>query len=346
LIAPRALRRGLGAARPILVVGMAPSRAGHDIPSGRGGPTLGRLADYAGVSQAELLARIDFVNLLEEWPGAAPGGSEKWDLAADLTWAQLGQRMELLYADLVERPRYRVIGLGGFVREAISRYSALGKTDWFVPARGPGNALVSFSPHPAGTNMWWNDPEHRELGEAFWTQVASDAARRLNFPRKAVPLGARSRWMVDLLTRFRGQYPDDCIDWVWAEPPGRPQVYHRGMSMPAAHAALELNGEMRPSKEHQALHSCDRGIDCVNPGHLRWGTELENRMDQVNRGRGSIGLIGINQAQEITDGFARWVGEQAERYGASRAAIVGIVAGRSWDQSKWETTGDDGAPTP
>jgi hypothetical protein len=41
-------------------------------------------------------------------------------------------------------------------------------------------------------------------------------------------------------------------------------------------------GEDRP--DLLALHSCDNPA-CVNPAHLRWGTQSENMQDALERGR-------------------------------------------------------------
>lgn len=50
----------------------------------------------------------------------------------------------------------------------------------------------------------------------------------------------------------------------------------------ATHWALILSGHPRPSIKHGALHSCDEP-GCVNPKHLRWGTQRENAADASER---------------------------------------------------------------
>lgn len=43
-----------------------------------------------------------------------------------------------------------------------------------------------------------------------------------------------------------------------------------------------------PETHQHALHSCDIKA-CLNPDHLRWGTNLENIQDKVNRNRSTTG---------------------------------------------------------
>lgn len=342
MIAHRSERRGLLAARPTLVVGMAPSRNGADLsdpgsphPAGK---TFARLAAYAGVTEGVMAARLDFVNLLPEWPGEAGGDSEKWDRAAGgRDWAPTGERATLLYADLLERPRITVIGLGGFVRDALAHWWGVKAKGWFDPQAGPGLSVVYWSPHPAGTSMWWNEPVHRELGGAFW----ADVVNRPSLPRapQKVPLSTRSRWLMEAVERFKVVgWPEGCVDWPWSDPPGRPQALLNGRTMPAAHVSLALSSGPRPSKEHQALHSCDRGQHCVSGAHLRWGTELENRLDQSARARGAIGSVGLQQATLVRQELEAI----SARYNVPMDAIARIAGGKSWDPSKWTEQETDG----
>lgn len=57
---------------------------------------------------------------------------------------------------------------------------------------------------------------------------------------------------------------------------GRKRYAHRLMCA-TAHGAP-------PADKKFALHSCDVG-SCVNPQHLRWGTNKENTADMLKRGR-------------------------------------------------------------
>lgn len=80
--------------------------------------------------------------------------------------------------------------------------------------------------------------------------------------------------------------PDEC--WPWVGQRGiREGAYGKcrwhGVERLATHVALELDG--RPLAPGQyALHSCDNP-PCVNPAHLRGGSQGDNARDAVNRGR-------------------------------------------------------------
>jgi hypothetical protein len=325
----------------VLVVGMAPSRNGADLSDARAahpaGKTLDRLAKYAGVAPEDLLDKVDFVNLLPDWPGEASEASAKWDdSVSKQTWDPVGQRSALLAADLAERPRKLVVGLGGWVRDALSWWWTLLDAGWLEPQSHAGAGLV-WSPHPAGTSMWWNDPANLEKGEAFWAAALLVANTGPLAPRK-VPAALRSKWLLDLVARFRvGGWPEEaCVDWPFMDPPGRPSAYHRGNAMPAAHVVLELTQCRRKDRFQQALHSCDRGEDCVNSAHLRWGTELENRLDQSARARGDIGRVGLETARSVRKDLE----QISKAYGVPMDAIRRIAGGKTWAETSWteETT--------
>jgi hypothetical protein len=335
LIAPRADRRGLLAARPVLIVGMAPSRSGNNLD----GPTFERLAGYAGVTLAELLRLTNVVNLLPEWPGEAD--SPKWDDRPDKASWEVGQRASLLMADLHERPRTVVVLLGDYVRSALEHWGGPEARVWLEPTAGPRKCTWVTSPHPAGTNMWWNDPANLAAGRAFWRTVIAASRKQLPRPPQKVDMTARSRWLFDLIERVGpdGWPKDMCVDWPWVDPKGRPTVYLRGEAVPTTHVVLESAGLTRPGREYQALHSCDRGIEgCLNLRHLRWGTELENRLDQSDRGRGAIGRLGRDAAARVAARHKEFVEVLAAEHGVTTDTIMAVATGKSWSGDKWETT--------
>lgn len=336
MIAPRLERIGLSAAKPVLIVGMAKSKNNPEFV----GPSFERLADYCGAPLSQLHEAFDFVNLVDGHPGRSDGG--KYDKPPDLhEWKQVGQRASLLYADLLERPRKHVVGLGGFVRDALSYWwpKDSGSSDtlslWFVADVGPSRCALHWSPHPSGVSTWWNDPANLTSGREFWTTMLQIAQRSFPLSPKQVSLGVRTAWTRHALAALGSQWPSACVDWPFVVPNGRPVALFQGASIPAAQLALELHVAPRPGPEQQALHSCDRGLHCINPGHLRWGSELENRLDQDERSRGTIGKIGMEGAREIKQQMDELAKRIARERGVSTAAVYGIAAGKTWNPNKW-----------
>ena len=97
------------------------------------------------------------------------------------------------------------------------------------------------------------------------------------------------------------------------------------------------NAEFMEKEDLCVLHSCDRP-QCVNPAHLRMGTDKENVGDRVERERsadvnGSANpnaKFNDDQIKEIIElrKQAKTYPEIAARYGCSRRTIEQICLGR------------------
>ena len=79
----------------------------------------------------------------------------------------------------------------------------------------------------------------------------------------------------------------DCIEWLWCRSrSGYGQVRHLG-KMEKAHRVAFCMSMGIPISEIKGLvvmHKCDnRG--CVNPDHLSLGTQADNILDMVSKGR-------------------------------------------------------------
>lgn len=151
-------------------------------------------------------------------------------------------------------------------------------------------------------------------------------------------LADRSLWIIKQLQEGV-EWPEECVAWPWATEERRHTMNFRGKAMPVTHVVLTFTEGERPSKDHQGLHTCPGGDHkwCINATHLRWGTELENRIDQVERKVGSIGKIGLNEAKIITEKFTAMVEGLAAEYEVTPDAIWGVATGRSWNRKQWET---------
>jgi hypothetical protein len=135
--------------------------------------------------------------------------------------------------------------------------------------------------------------------------------------------------------------------WLWmghADACGYGMLWVDSANKRATHISLErFAGEPRPPGAF-ALHSCDRP-ECVNPAHLRWGSQKENIADATNRGRrGSVippllrgernNHAVFTEAQIMAVRQARANGERmvalAQRYGVCYGTIKAIIYGWTW----------------
>ncbi|ACI54430.1 hypothetical protein Rleg2_1136 [Rhizobium leguminosarum bv. trifolii WSM2304] len=85
-----------------------------------------------------------------------------------------------------------------------------------------------------------------------------------------------------LCSKFTRMGDDEC--WPWhgeLSHNGHPRFWFSGKKVFATHIALLLAGKPRVDDKH-ALHSCDVP-SCVNPNHLRWGTNRDNIHDMFRR---------------------------------------------------------------
>ncbi len=96
---------------------------------------------------------------------------------------------------------------------------------------------------------------------------------------------------MDLQTRFEAKVIrdgfSDCHVWAGSTSAGRGRIRAHGDSRVASRIAYELYVAPIPAGL-LVLHSCDNG-NCVNPAHLRVGTNADNSADMVARGRASNG---------------------------------------------------------
>lgn len=106
----------------------------------------------------------------------------------------------------------------------------------------------------------------------------------------------------------------------------------------AHHISLNLDGRTRPT-DSVTLHTCDNP-SCVNPSHLRWGSQAENMQDAISKGRAPhTGRVagGKNGNAKLTEADVRAIHDStgprksiAERYGISASLVSHIRTERSW----------------
>lgn len=134
---------------------------------------------------------------------------------------------------------------------------------------------------------------------------------------------------------------DECIMWPFKlRSKGHGQFSTKGGRGVAksigAHREVCIRTHGTPTSDRpHALHSCNNA-GCVNPRHLRWGTNDENIADKVaagNQPRGeTISWSRLCEA-DVRDILASPTlshGELARRHGVSIGAIRGIRSGANW----------------
>jgi len=138
-------------------------------------------------------------------------------------------------------------------------------------------------------------------------------------------------WVLAVIAEENGT---GCRDWPGScNHKGYGQMGFDGRTQQVGHVVLELSGRPRPSGAHQ-MHSCDRPI-CAAPWHLRWGTNQENRLESVLKGRTSKGEH--RPQAKLTEAAVREIrtsgatlAELAEKFGVGLPTVQKARVGDTW----------------
>ena len=147
--------------------------------------------------------------------------------------------------------------------------------------------------------------------------------------------GEPMRWLLAHVN-FAG---DDCLVWPFGVGNGGyGKVAQDGNWRNASRVMCGLVHGEPPSEAHQACHSCGRGHEaCVNPGHLYWGTPVENAADQLTHGTRARGET--QGSSRLTEADVREIRrlsatlpqkEVASRFGINKQAVSRIVRRERW----------------
>jgi hypothetical protein len=121
----------------------------------------------------------------------------------------------------------------------------------------------------------------------------------------------------------------DCWEWRHTLTRGYGTVRFQGKQQMAHRVAYYLTFGHYPTDK--GLHSCDNP-SCVNPAHLRDGTQADNIKDMWERGRSRSAKLTIEQVREIKQRIAN--GEIGFRlrleYGVTDTAIYYARDAQVW----------------
>lgn len=125
--------------------------------------------------------------------------------------------------------------------------------------------------------------------------------------------------------------PSTCILWLGATVRGYGQIHFNHRTILATRAAYFLRHGVWPKV---ARHTCDTP-SCVNVDHLLDGTQKDNAIDMINRGRARIGST--NGVARLTDDAVRIIRastktqrELAVEFGVDQSTICHARRGSTW----------------
>lgn len=151
--------------------------------------------------------------------------------------------------------------------------------------------------------------------------------------------GAKKGEPLSWLTAHLNYNGDECLIWPFARSNGKyGSVRVDGASLTASRYMCELAHGKPPSPDHEAAHSCGRGLQgCVHPKHLGWKTPALNQNDKIahgtaprgqNCGRSILTDDNIREIRALTGRLTQR--EIGKRFGVGAQAIGKIISGKRW----------------
>ena len=241
---------------------------------------------------------------------------------------------------------YGVFGWGPMtVRENGSRRYADCHAHRFSYTHYKGDIPAGMLVRHACNNPTCVNPDHLVLGTPL--ENMQDRARAGHASRKKYRSPKRhtaTQWMRCPKERVLASVNVSCDGcWVWqkAATKGYGVITWKCTWWQAHRFSYWAFSGTHPKKMH-VLHSCDNPM-CVNPGHLRLGTNAENMSEKVAKGRHSRGessgnaLLREQEVSAIRKMYRRPVGTKrglglflARWFSVSHSLVTEIKQGRAW----------------
>jgi hypothetical protein len=121
------------------------------------------LAELLGLTQSEMLAQYDFVNVLDRWPGKSFIGDNFPMAEARLAAKKLIPTLQGRTVVLLGNNVARAFGVSKFAYLQRYRYQ---EGEVTAPT-------VVVIPHVSGIVRYWNRPENREVARKFLRELSS-----------------------------------------------------------------------------------------------------------------------------------------------------------------------------
>lgn len=89
--------------------------------------------------------------------------------------------------------------------------------------------------------------------------------------------------------RLHEPFGDKCVNWPGGlDADGYGNLRVEGKVEKVSHIVMRLRGRERPSPDYKLMHKCNNRR-CINPKHLKWGTESQNSTQREARKAGRPG---------------------------------------------------------